>query len=693
MRNKNMFKIKFKIIILATVFLTTSLMLPYFAHATATFVIINGDAAGEGFNDPGAPDPASTAGGNTGATLGAQRLQALQFVADIWGNLIDSSVDIRIEAEFNPQYCTSTSAVLASCGAISVAYNFAGALRADTLYSIALANKLAGTDLDPTNNDIGATFNSDIGTASCLDTYSWYYGLDASPPIGGIDFVSIALHELAHGLGFQTFVNLTTGAKFNGYDDHFMIYLGDHSTGMLYPDMTNAERVTASTDTGDLHWTGPVVVAESIFLTAGRHQPSGHVEMYAPSPAEPGSSVSHFSTSLIPDQIMEPAYLGPNHDVGLAGALMADIGWMTGEPVDLYVLVDLSGSYMDDIAEFKTNANSLINDLDTRFDLKVGLGSFVDYPINPFGSATYGDYAYQQVLDLTADTANVITAINGLSIVSGAGADDPESQLAALYQAATGAGQVISGYPGATIATNQQANFRNNVIKLFLLWTDAPFHYPGDPGDISYPGPSFNDTISAIMALDPPQVLGIRSGDDEGALEDLREIAEGTGALAPEGGVDCDGDGTNDILEGDPIVCSVAVTGEGIAQAMAAVVEAAVEPYTAEIVVRNPINLKSKIVAVYILTTYIVDAQDIDPESICFGSVATPGIGDCTEAHGNYNFKDIDGDGDDDMVLHFNTGETGFTMGDTQACITGKTLTTGHKIQGCTDIHILSPRN
>ena len=71
--------------------------------------------------------------------------------------------------------------------------------------------------------------------------------------------------------------------------------------------MSNAERVAASTATGNLHWVGPNVVAVSRQrLTAGVN-PNGHVEMFAPNPRQPGSSVSHFSTSLSPNELMEPS--------------------------------------------------------------------------------------------------------------------------------------------------------------------------------------------------------------------------------------------------------------------------------------------------------------------------------------------------------------------------------------------------
>lgn len=108
-----------------------------------------------------------------------------------------------------------------------------------------------------------------------------------------------------------------------------MRFLEDHSTGKLYPNMTNAERVTASIDTGNLRWVGANVIAAGDFLTAGRDPVSGHVEMFAPNPQQPGSSVGHFSNALLPNELMEPVYTGPNHTINLTAELLKDIGWQT----------------------------------------------------------------------------------------------------------------------------------------------------------------------------------------------------------------------------------------------------------------------------------------------------------------------------------------------------------------------------
>jgi hypothetical protein len=43
--------------------------------------------------------------------------------------------------------------------------------------------------------------------------------------------------------------------------------------------------------------------------------------------------------------------------------------------------------------------------------------------------------------------------------------------------------------------------------------------------------------------------------------------------------------------------------------------------------------------------------------------------------------EDVDGDGDTDMILHFNTRDTGIQCGDTSASLTGETFS-GQEIEG-----------
>lgn len=302
------------------------------AHARVRFQINVMDGAGEGFNDPSVPDRDSALGGNSGTTLGDQRRIAFDHALDIWARLLDSRVAIVVTAQFDSLPCNATTTTLGAAGTNTIHANFSGAPISDTWYPAALANSLAGTDLDPASNDIDAVFNSDLD-GTCVFPRVWYYGLDGNPPAGTLDFVSVVLHEMAHGLGFQTYMDPASGAKFAGLDDTFLLWLEDYSTDLLLSDMAlNADRVAAGINAGNLHWVGPDVTAAGTFLRSGRSV-DGHVEMYAPDPLEPGSSLSHFSTSLFPDQLMEPSFTGAIHDVGLALEVMQDIGWSTSAPV------------------------------------------------------------------------------------------------------------------------------------------------------------------------------------------------------------------------------------------------------------------------------------------------------------------------------------------------------------------------
>lgn len=81
----------------------------------------------------------------------------------------------------------------------------------------------------------------------------------------------------------------------------------------------------------------------------------------------------------------------------------------------------------------------------------------------------------------------------------------------------------------------------------------------------------------------------------------------------------------------------------------------------------NFINLGSKgVIPVAILTTADFDARTVDGASVRFGpseAMAT-----------HYALKDVDRDGDIDMILQFNTLQTGIQVGDTEATLTGRTL-------------------
>ncbi|MBI3368477.1 MAG: peptidase [Burkholderiales bacterium] len=228
-----------------------------FAQAAATVVIVNGDPAGVGFNDATAVAPI---GGNTGTTLGQQRLNAFQAAANKWGATLTSSATIRVLSTWEALTCTATGAVLGSAGATEVFRDFTGAGKAGAWYGKALASKLFGADLDPATADIRARFNINLGNAGCLTGTFFYLGLDNAHGTN-VDLVTVLTHEMGHGMGFQTFTNGSTGAFLASFPSIWDGFLTDATTGKTWDIMTNAERAASSLKNGKLVWAGTAVNA------------------------------------------------------------------------------------------------------------------------------------------------------------------------------------------------------------------------------------------------------------------------------------------------------------------------------------------------------------------------------------------------------------------------------------------------
>jgi hypothetical protein len=170
---------------------------------------------------------------------------------------------------------SSGGAVLGTAGAESIFRDFPNAPLAGTWYPAALANSLAGTDLGGVglgHEEIYAQFNLDIDNGTCLSGITgWYYGTDPvadPPPADTIPLLPVVFHELAHGLGFQTFTNTATGGFNGGLPDIWASFLADAVTGTTWRDMaTNSERQASAISDPNLIWTGPNVTANlSVFL-------------------------------------------------------------------------------------------------------------------------------------------------------------------------------------------------------------------------------------------------------------------------------------------------------------------------------------------------------------------------------------------------------------------------------------------
>lgn len=98
------------------------------------------------------------------------------------------------------------------------------------------------------------------------------------------------------------------------------------------------------------------------------------------------------------------------------------------------------------------------------------------------------------------------------------------------------------------------------------------------------------------------------------------------------------------------------------------------------------INPRSKgVIPVAIFTTDTFDATNVDPLSVVFGPNRAMAI------HGIGHIEDVDGDGYDDLMLHFNTQNTGIECGFTSVSLTGETFG-GQAIEGSDSINTVGCR-
>ncbi len=244
------------------------------AQSQAVFVFESNDPAGTGFNDATRTEDIpivesgllDIVGDNPGATLGELRLNVLRAAGDAWAQFLLSDVPIEVDVAFLDQGGLSGGSItLASASVATLVSNFTGAIEPNTFYPVALANSLAGRDLRTAIPDINVNVNSnaelsgDLLPGGGLPGLVWYYGLDNNAPAGTIDFLSVLTHELGHGLGFSSTVNLSNGQYIFGSPDIYARHIFDTEAQQLWTNMTAAQRLASASNDPNLTWDGEFV--------------------------------------------------------------------------------------------------------------------------------------------------------------------------------------------------------------------------------------------------------------------------------------------------------------------------------------------------------------------------------------------------------------------------------------------------
>ncbi len=230
-------------------------------------------------------------------------------------------------------------------------------------------------------------------------------------------------------------------------------------------------------------------------------------------------------------------------------------------PLEMFFLADTSDSQENTIRAMAESLGHIVNGFsDTGVAVEFGLGEFRSYPVFR-KTPTPGpepNFPYRKVLDLGASADEMRTALQNLQ-ADGGGTFD--SHLGALFQVATGHGQeVYPPGPANDVPPNEDPDWSVGTLKVVFVATDEPFGTETSgkselPGDLDRPDiPSFDEVKDALNARDIYHV-GISITEDP--YLDLRQVSLDTGAVAPKGGLDCNGDGEAELHEGEPLVCQM----------------------------------------------------------------------------------------------------------------------------------------
>ena len=269
--------------------------------------------------------------GDTCVTWPAEAKAAFEYATAVWGDVLENDIPVDIAACYSP---TMAAGTLGSATPQLVAlYDFMGDT---TIMPQALAENIFGADFG--GSDVYVIMNRN---------FDFYFGTDANPPAGQVDFVTLSIHELGHGLGFVGAAAVDDGDATNGVEcaneagTACVGYYGDYfDTGVprAYASVYDrfADRAADGVRLLDLPNPGPEIRSALVgggggVLFDGGNQleyypATDAYPLYTPSVFTPGSTYSHFADNA---EVLyfQLSYGTAIHDVGAAREVMHNIGW------------------------------------------------------------------------------------------------------------------------------------------------------------------------------------------------------------------------------------------------------------------------------------------------------------------------------------------------------------------------------
>ena len=236
----------------------------------------------------------------------------LQSAVDVWAENFQSKVVITIDATWSSSQSIS---ILGSARPGGYFAGFSGAPDSSLWYPSALANALAGKDLDIRSAEMKINVNS---------RGNWNRRGDGAPTTREYDLRSVFIHEMGHGLGFlsndsyDSYLGFGSIEQPTPFDAYAQTPDGRRLADLPSPSLELGKALRSS-----LVWSGAQGIAAN-----GGVKPI----LYTPDTYEDGSSISHLDEKTFADSPLDRV-MTPNLDAGevfvgpgpLLLAMMADM--------------------------------------------------------------------------------------------------------------------------------------------------------------------------------------------------------------------------------------------------------------------------------------------------------------------------------------------------------------------------------
>ena len=222
---------------------------------------------------------------------------AINEAVDVWSQNFTSTVAVKVKVLWERQ---SNAGILAAASPGKFHSNFKNIPDNDLWYASALADAIAGEDIEPTIPELTIRINS-------TNAPMLYLGTDGNCPSNKFDLQSMVLHEMAHGLGFLSNAD---------YDDLYGYGSIQQPTPFdAYAQLPDGRRLM-DLDSPSIEL-GKALTEPLVWSGANGIRANNGIKplLYTPSKYEVGSSVSHLDETTFADSARD-AVMSPNLKLG-----------------------------------------------------------------------------------------------------------------------------------------------------------------------------------------------------------------------------------------------------------------------------------------------------------------------------------------------------------------------------------------